>query len=1157
MRVALTMGMLLIVAGGAAPLMAQNPRHVSSDSARTDTTRADSGRRGGFGGDSAGGRGLAGLLGAALRPRLIGPAMISGRIVSIAVDPRNEAVIYVGAASGGVWKTDNGGATWTPIFDHEGSYSIGTVVLDPRNPSTVWVGTGENNSQRSVAYGDGVYRSDDAGRTWHRMGLENSEHIGRIAVDPRNSDVVYVAAQGPLWSDGGDRGLYKTTDGGKTWNPALTVSDRTGVTDVALDPRNPDIVLAATWQRRRHVWTLIDGGPESSLQRSTDGGKTWRKITSGLPGGQLGRIGIAISPADPDIVYATVEAQQSGAAIEGGRGGSGGSGGAGGGAGGGGGIFRSSDGGITWERRSDYTAQPMYYAQLVADPFNTERIYSMDVATQVSDDGGTTWHGLGERSKHSDNHALWVDPKNPDHYLNGNDGGLYQSWDRGKTWIFFANLPLGQFYDVDVDNAQPFYHICGGTQDNNSVCGPSETRNASGILNADWFVSAGGDGFVSRIDPHDATTVYAESQNGGMERLDLATGESVSIQPQEGRGDDPSRWNWDTPIIISPHSHTRLYTASQRLYRSDDRGDTWVAVSGDLTRKLDRNALPVMGKVWGPDAVAKNQSTAFYSNVSAIAESYQQEGLIYVGTDDGLIQITDDGGKSWRKTESVPGVPANTYVQRLVTSPTDARVVYAAFDNHQNGDFAPYLYRSADAGRTWTAISGDLPKHGTVYAIAQDQIDPKLLFAGTEFGAWLSQDGGTHWNRIPGLPTIQVRDIVVQRQRNALVLGTFGRGIYVIDNYSLARSIDAGALSQSIAVFPVSDATAITRRGQFGGGGKGNQGEALFTAANPPAAATIVYSLRATMFQSLRDQRIQAERDAERQGKAISYPTSQEFLAEADEEPVLLAASIADEQGRTWRILDLPATRGAHRAEWDLRGSLQTPADPVGAAAAPSGGGRGGRGGGGGFGGRGGGGGCAGCVLVPPGKYTVTIGKREKGIVTPLAAPVSFTVRSDPSNPLTPDEIAANLDYREKEAALSRQITEAVDAATTAKTRIDAIIRVLSEMPGAPPALHDQARSIDERLTASLRALRGDEVNAARGEQVPISIQDHIRAASPSGAWGPTGTDRQQYDIAAAAFPPEYARLRPILLTELPALEQQLEKLGAPATPGRIPDSGP
>ena len=1090
----MTVKLALYAAGAVAiiamPAAAQVP--VRLDSAKADTTKADSANGG-----------LTAAIAAVLHPRLIGPAMISGRISSLAVDPRNPGIMYVGAASGGVWKTENGGATWTAIFERQGSFSIGAVVVDAKNPATIWVGTGENNSQRSVAYGDGVYRSDDAGRTWKKMGLEKSEHIAKIVLDPRNSDVVYVAAQGPLWADGGERGLYKTTDGGKTWNPILAPSERTGVSDVVLDPRNPDLLIAATWQRRRHVWTLIDGGPESALQRSTDGGKTWRKVTSGVPSTTLGRIGLAVSPASPDVIYATIEA-----------------------ANGEGGIFRSADNGATWEKRSSYTAQPMYYATLVADPFNAQRLYSMDVGTQVSDDGGTTWRGLGERSKHVDNHVLWIDPRNADHYINGNDGGLYQSWDTGKTWIFFANLPIGQFYDIDVDNSAPFFRVCGGTQDNASECAPTATRNNIGITNADWFTTTGGDGFVSRIDPRDPNTIYSESQNGGMVRYDARTGQETSIQPQVARGEDPSRWNWDTPIIISPHANTRLYTASQRVYRSDDRGDSWRPISPDLTRRIDRNSLPVMGKVWGPDAVAKNQSTAFYSNISAIAESFKQDGLLYIGTDDGLMQVTEDGGTTWRKIESFAGVPPNTYVQRVIASPIDAKTVFVAFDNHQNGDFAPYLLRSTDAGRTWASIAGDLPKRGGVYAFAQDHVDANLIFCGTEFGAYVSKDGGTHWMKVPGLPTIMVRDLAIQRRQNALAIGTFGRSIYVVDDYSLLRNLTTDALNQAIAAYPVPDAIAFQRHG---GGGKGSQGEAFFSTPNPASGATFAWSIKETIFTSLKDKRLQAQRDAEKANKPIRYPTPAELVAEADEEPVTLAASIADEQGIVWRVLTLPGAKGTHAETWDLRGSPDTPADAPG-------------------------GGCAGCELVPPGKYAITIGRREHGMFTPLSTPTAFAVKPDPELPITAAELQAALDYRQQQTKLSRQVTQALDAATAAKTKIDAIVKVLSQMTTAPKSLHDQVRSINDRLVSFLRNMRGDEVNAARGEQVPVAILSHLRGASPSGPIGPTKTNREQLAIAAAAFAPEYDKLKPILLTEIPAVDKELDRLGAPPTPGRIPD---
>ncbi|HYP52917.1 MAG TPA: hypothetical protein VEQ42_05220, partial [Pyrinomonadaceae bacterium] len=487
-----------------------------------------------------------------LRLRLVGPAFTSGRIGDIAVHPTDPSHYYVAVASGGVWKTTNNGATWTPVFDREGSYSIGTVVLDPKNPLTVWVGTGENNSQRSVSYGDGVYRSDDGGKTWRNLGLKASEHISKIVIDPRDSNTVYVAAQGPLWGPGGDRGLYKTTDNGKTWKKILEISENTGVTDVVQDPNNPDTLYASAYQRRRHVWTLINGGPESAIHKSTDGGATWTRLRAGLPTVDMGRIGLAISPVDTNVIYATVEAADRR-----------------------GGIYRSSDRGGSWERRNDYDTTAMYYGEIFADPKDVDRIYLPNVFMMVSDDGGRTLRRLGERSKHVDNHVIWINPANTNHYFVGSDGGLYESYDRGATWIFKQNLPVTQFYDVAVDNQTPFYNVYGGTQDNFSVGGPSRTRSASGITNADWFVTQGGDGFRTQVDPTDPNIVYAESQYGGLVRFDRRTGERMGIQPQVGRGEEPVRWNWDTPFIISPHKHTRLYFAANKLFRSEDRGDSW------------------------------------------------------------------------------------------------------------------------------------------------------------------------------------------------------------------------------------------------------------------------------------------------------------------------------------------------------------------------------------------------------------------------------------------------------------------------------------------------------------------------------------------------------------------------------------------------------
>jgi photosystem II stability/assembly factor-like uncharacterized protein len=1064
--------------------------------------------------------------------------------MTIAVDPANEATFYVGAASGGVWKTVNGGASFQPVFDTQGAFSIGWITLDPKHPNVVWVGTGERNSQRSVAYGDGVYKSEDSGRSWTNVGLKNSEHIGRIVISPKDSDTVYVAAQGPLWAPGGDRGLYKTTDGGKTWNQVLKISEHTGVSDVVLDPRNPDVVVATAYQRRRHFFTMINGGPESAIHRSTDGGKTWKKVNTGLPDEELGRIGLAISPVNPDILYANVEAANSK-----------------------GGIYRSSDNGVTWEKRSDYNQGSMYYGDIFADPTDVDRIYVPDVIFQVSDDGGKTLRSLGTRNMHVDNHIIWVDPDNTNHMMIGNDGGLYRSFDHASTWTFFENLPLAQYYDVDVDNASPFYNVYGGLQDNNSLGGPSRTRSEHGILNQDWFVTQGGDGFVSRVDPEDPNTVYAELQHGVIVRFDKRTGERIGIQPQEEKGGTPLRWNWDSPFIISPHSHTRLYFAAQMLFRSDDRGNSWKAVSPDLTRQIDRNTLAVMGRVWGPDAVAKNTSTALYGNISAIAESPKREGLLYVGTDDGLIHVSEDAGAHWRKIDKLPGVPGDAYVARIRASQHDAATVYAAVDNHQNGDFAPYLLKSTDSGKSWKSIAGDLPARGSTYAIAEDHVDPRLLFAGTEFAAYVSRDGGQHWTKIGGLPTIAVREIAIQKRENDLVLGTFGRGVYIVDDYSplrlarpepvalrqaqgdpeAARRVEGGArsgqaLSQppdaTATFYPARDAVLFVPTMPYGMPGKGFQGEMFYSAPNPPYGAVLSYSLK-DGIETLKQKRIDAEKAAEKAGRPIRYPTADELKAEADEETPTILLTIAGADGVPVRVLTGPADKGFQRVAWDLRAPAhQLPpnrprgeldelfGDPL---VGPS---------------------------VVPGTYNVTLSQRVGGAVTPLAGPVSFKVVLDPQAAANAGDQTARWQFQEKLQALRRDVAGALELAGSTSTRLDAIVKALDATPAAPRQLHTNARALQRRLNAILVELRGERRLGSRSGPVPVAISERANTISSElnrTLARQTTTHEQQLQIAGELFAVERAKLKTLVETDVPAIERELERLGAPYTPGRVP----
>jgi photosystem II stability/assembly factor-like uncharacterized protein len=1050
-----------------------------------------------------------------LRMRLIGPALISGRVVGFAVDPDERSRYFVAAASGGVWKTTNAGITFTPVFDNEGSYSIGTVVLDPKNPATVWVGTGENNSQRSVGYGDGVYRSDDGGRSWKNLGLKKSEHISRIVIDTRNSDVVYVASQGPLWGPGGDRGLFKTTDGGKNWKNILNISENTGVTELVLDPQNPDVLYAASYQRRRHNWTLINGGPESAVHKSTDAGATWNKLRSGLPPGELGRIGLAVSPVDSNVIYATIEAANRA-----------------------GGIFRSTDRGATWERRNPFDAGAMYYGQITADPVNVDRIYVMNVRIMVSDDGGTTLRGLGERSKHVDSHVIWIDPKNPDYYLVGCDGGIYESFDRGAIWDYKANLPLGQFYDITVDNAYPFYNVYGGTQDNGSVGGPSRTTSLSGITNGDWFFTNGGDGFRSLVDPEDPNIVYAESQNGGLIRFDRRVGERVTIRPPVGKGEGSQRTNWDTPFIISPHSRSRIYYAAHKLYRSDNRGDDWKEISGDLTRQIDRNALPVMGKIWGPDAVAKHQSTALYGNASAMAESPKKEGLIYVGTDDGLIQVTENGGGSWRKVDKFPGVPDATYVSRLLASHHDANTVYAGFDNHQNSDFAPYLLKSTDAGKTWTPVKGSLPANGPVLAIAEDHVNPNLLFVGTEFGLFFTIDGGEKWVQLKsGLPTIAVRDLAIQRRANDLVVGTFGRGIYVLDDYTPLRELKADTLAKESALFPARDALMHVQSSPLGGRGKAWQGESFYTASNPPYGATFTYYLKEPI-RTKRQQRQAAERDAARRGVTPPYPTPAQLKEEQEEEPPAIVVTVMDAEGRIVRRVTRPAASGIQRVTWDLRYPAATlgasPAqqfgDPDQPPEPPSG------------------------HLVMPGKFMISLAKRVNGVTTQLGGPAGFSVLAEGAEAMAAADRAALAEFQQKLARLQRAVTGALEAANNLKTRVGLIRRAVDEAGDPDHRLAAEARALEKRADEIIEALRGDR---QAGDTPPPSINQRVNSIANRqrmAAARPTATQVEQYNIAAEEFRPVLAKLRTLAESDLVKLEKAAEAAGAPWTPGRLPD---
>jgi len=1047
-----------------------------------------------------------------LELRSLGPAINSGRISDFAVTPGQRHRYFVATASGGVWRTDNAGTTWKSLFDEQGSYSIGCVTMDPNNHNVLWVGTGENNSQRSVSFGDGVYRSLDAGVTWTNLGLRESEHIGTITIDPRDSNVVYVAAQGPLWRSGGDRGLYKTTDGGTTWERVLHISEDTGINEVHLDPRDPDVLYATAYQRRRHVWTLINGGPESGIYKSTDAGATWRELEKGLPEVDMGRIGLAVSPADPDVIYAIVEAQRDK-----------------------GGVFRSRDRGESWDKRSDYmSGSPQYYNELVADPRDVDTVYSMDTWLHVSTDGGTTFTKVGEEHKHVDNHAMWIDPEDTDYLLVGCDGGVYESFDRGATWAFKENLPITQFYRVAVDTSSPFYFIYGGTQDNNTLGGPSRTLDRSGISNEDWFITVGGDGYETAIDPTNPDILYSQSQYGNLSRYDRASGEAVDIQPQEEPGEPAHRWNWDSPLIISPHSPTRLYYACQRVFRSDDRGDTWSAISGDLSRQLDRDELPVMGQIWGMDAVSKNRSTSDYGNVVSLSESPLVKGLLYAGTDDGLIQVTEDGGDNWLKIDRFPGVPERTYVSRIEASLHDADTVYAAFANYKMGDFKPYVCVSRNRGRSWSSISGDLPQREVVHSLMQDHVTPELLFAGTEFGLYFTVNEGKNWVRLKGgLPTIQVRDIDVQRRENDLAIGSFGRGFYVLDDYTPLRQMSEDALEQEAILFPVRNALLyIEKRSRHG-----SRGHGFFTADNPPFGAIVTYYLKDGL-KTRQEQRAEAEKKAREQGSDPPLPSMAELRQEDEEVEPQVVLTVRDSGGDIVRRITGPRTKGIHRVNWDLRYPAVTPTsltekpDPAPWEEPERG------------------------RLVAPGTYSITLGKVVDGEHSELTAAQQFQVVPLDLATLTAADRAAAMAFHADAARLRRAVSGAIKSASEAEARIAHVRKALLDTPDADAALLAETQRLGRELNEILVALRGDPTKSARNVFQPPSIEDRIERIA-GDQWyttqAPSTTHQQAYRWAAEAFTAELERLRN-LFAQLEDLEDELEAAGGPWTPGRLPE---
>ena len=825
--------------------------------------------------------------------REIGPATMGGRIDDFAVVESNPNVVYVGAASGGLWKTTNNGTTWEPVFDKQSVSTIGDIAIAPSDPSILWVGTGEPNNRQSSSWGDGVYKSLDGGKTWKKMGLEATHHIGRIVIHPKNPDVVYVAALGHLWGPNPERGIYKTTDGGKTWSQALKINDDTGVSDIAMDPVSPDTLYAAAYERRRTPYGFNGGGPDGAIYKTTDGGATWKKLTKGLPyenGDDTGRIGLDVYRKDPNIVYALVQHEK-------------------------GGIYRSEDKGETWKKMSDTNPRPSYYSQVRVDPNNDLRIWALGAQMFYSEDGGKTFSTQRVHGIHGDYHAMWIDPADSNHMITGSDGGIHWSYDAGKTWDFINTIAIGQFYEVGLDNEKP-YHICGGLQDNGSWCGPIQTLTRDGIVNEDWQVIHGGDGFYAAVDVVEPWIVYTESQDGNIDRRNLRTGQQRSIRPEAKASEPHYRFQWNSPVAISAHSHTTIYYGGNYLFKSTDRGDTWTRLGGDMTTGADRNKLQILGRTPDKNTLSRHDGVQEYPTITTVSESPLTANVLWVGTDDGNLQVTRDGGKSWKNVAAnVPGVPKATYVSRVVASKVGEGAALVSFDGHRGDDYRVYLFATNDYGQNWKAIRNGIPESaGSVHVVREHPRSTNLLFAGTEFGLWVSWDRGANWTALKNnFPTVPVDDIEIQARENDLVLATHGRSIWVFDDLTPIEKMDAIVAASPLAFFPPRTATSwnVSNR-------RWSAGQKMFTAKNPAYGAILNYYLKET---------VPAEAPKKDKDDKEKKDAAEPKDAAAEKKEGKVKITVLDKDGKVVREFDGPGAAGVNRTNWDLR--WNPPAEPT------------------------------------------------------------------------------------------------------------------------------------------------------------------------------------------------------------------------------------
>ena len=1041
-----------------------------------------------------------------LKFRSLGPAFTSGRIADIAIHPEDESLWYVAVGSGGVWKTVNAGTTWEPIFDKEASYSIGCISIDPNDPHTIWVGTGENVGGRHVGFGDGVYVSRDDGRTWAHRGLRESEHISRIIIHPENSDVIWVAAQGPLWNKGGQRGIYKSADGGSTWKRTLGDDSWMGATDLLLDPENPDVLYAASWERHRTVAAYMGGGPNSGIHKSTDGGETWQKLSQGIPASNLGKIGLAMNPFNPNQIYAAIELDR----LKGG-------------------VFMSADGGASWTKQSDAVSGgtgPHYYQELYASPHQEGRLYLMSNTVQISDDHGKTFQFMNEEKKHVDSHAMAFKPSDPDYVIFGTDGGLYESFDGTKTWRFVRNLPLAQYYKVAVDDAQPFYHIYGGTQDNGSHGGPSRTRSGVGIYNHDWWVTLGADGHQSATEPGNPDITYGEFQQGWLWRIDQTTRETVFIQPQPGKDEPYERFNWDAPILVSPHKPSRLYFASQRVWRSEDRGDSWTAVSPDLTRNQERLALPIMGGSQSWDNPWDVNAMSNYNTITSLAESPIQQGLLYAGTDDGMIQVSEDGGGSWRKMElgSIKGVPATAFVNDIRADLFDAGTVYAALDNHKYGDFKPYLIKSTDRGRSWRPISGDLPSRLLAWRLVQDHVDPQLLFLASEFGIYFTRDGGAHWIRLKGgLPNISFRDITIQRRENDLVAASFGRGFYVLDDITPLRQFTGEMASAGATLFPVKKAYWYVPEEELYG-----QGHAEYVADNPPFGAVFTYYLTEA-YPGLTEQR----KASEKKNPNPAFPGWEALEKEKLQKEPRILLTVRDASGSVVNIVEGSKNKGFNRVAWGLDVADRTgvPLDPPSSS--------------GNFFGNG--------IMAIPGTYTVTLSKLVGGEETILGSPQTFEVVPLAKGALEGASHAEIASFRMEYEAFMQDFNATQDVLEENMKKAGAMQRALMMATNPTEALQRDLHGLNDQLMGIDTRLNGNKAKQEIGERTAPNPGNGAfvgMVALSSSTYGPTPNHKAALEVAKEQLTGIKTSLK-AAEAKVPGLEAALKAAGAPWIEGQ------